>query len=334
MKLGQRLVFTLSILLVALGYFTLQFINWETPRDSGFVNITDSCDGVICPESIITCPDGLNFTCPNVCINGKCTQCVPDCSGHEKTNPCKDVVCPEKEKTCPDGYTAKCQSACDPDTGECVICTPDCTGHENPANECKESWVCSQWGDCVDGLQTRECIDENNCGTTENKPSETQTCELSPIPNHVLFSEIYYDTIGKESDNEWIELFNPTKTILDISGYIIKDNTGSWVIPNGTTIKAGGYLVIARNATSFHNIFGCKPDISGLTLALSNTGDKLEILTPDGILIDFVAWENYIEGWNIEADEDKSIKRDPINVDTNSPKDWLSNQTPHPGLCY
>ncbi len=334
MKLGQPLVFIITISLALSGYFALHFINLKTSGGIGLLNITDSCEGVICPDSVRTCPDGLNFTCPNVCISGKCTQCIPDCSGHERENLCKNVVCPEREKTCPDGYVAKCQSTCDPNTGECIICTPDCTGHEI-FTTCNESWVCSQWSDCINGFRTRECVDENNCGTTENKPSEKEACEPSiPVPNHVIFSEIYYDTIGKESDNEWIEFFNPTKSNLDLSGYIIEDNAGSWVIPNGTSIKAGGYLVIARNATSFQKTFGCEPDISGLTLSLSNTGDKLEILTSDRVVIDFVAWENYVEGWNLEAKEGQSIKRDPINIDTDSPDDWIIAETPYPGLCY
>ena len=42
--------------------------------------------------------------------------------------------------------------------------------------ECTESWQCSEWSECVDSQQTRTCIDENECGTTENKPEEIQSC--------------------------------------------------------------------------------------------------------------------------------------------------------------
>ena len=43
-------------------------------------------------------------------------------------------------------------------------------------NGCTEDWTCTAFGDCVNGLQTRTCTDRNNCGTTVQKPSESQSC--------------------------------------------------------------------------------------------------------------------------------------------------------------
>jgi len=41
---------------------------------------------------------------------------------------------------------------------------------------CTENWSCTEWSECVDGVQTRKCIDSNNCGTTVNKPDESRSC--------------------------------------------------------------------------------------------------------------------------------------------------------------
>ena len=49
----------------------------------------------------------------------------------------------------------------------------------NLAIECKESWVCKEWSECLNGKQRRECYDENSCGTIDDKPSEDKTCEVS-----------------------------------------------------------------------------------------------------------------------------------------------------------
>ncbi|MEK6861274.1 MAG: S8 family serine peptidase [Nanoarchaeota archaeon] len=46
---------------------------------------------------------------------------------------------------------------------EPIICTPE--------------WSCDEWSECTDNIQTRNCIDLNNCGTFENKPSEERFCE-------------------------------------------------------------------------------------------------------------------------------------------------------------
>jgi len=44
------------------------------------------------------------------------------------------------------------------------------------SGECTENWQCTAWSDCVDNAQTRACTDSNNCGTTNNKPIESQSC--------------------------------------------------------------------------------------------------------------------------------------------------------------
>lgn len=49
---------------------------------------------------------------------------------------------------------------------------------------CVENWRCSEWSVCpVYEIQTRRCWDENNCGTTFNKPPETRTCKYVPEPS-------------------------------------------------------------------------------------------------------------------------------------------------------
>jgi len=45
--------------------------------------------------------------------------------------------------------------------------------------DCNEDWICVKWSDCVDGVQTRKCVDKNDCGTFTDKPAETQTCQVS-----------------------------------------------------------------------------------------------------------------------------------------------------------
>jgi hypothetical protein len=48
---------------------------------------------------------------------------------------------------------------------------------------CIENWQCSLWRPCSNGIQTRECIDLNDCGTTENKPSPlNKSCRVQRLP--------------------------------------------------------------------------------------------------------------------------------------------------------
>jgi len=84
---------------------------------------------------------------------------------------------------------------------------------------------------------------------------------------------------------DWVELFNPTATAVDIAGWALKDNddTRTFQFPAGTTIPAGGYLVVeeaqfgyglgAADAARLYNQFGTTVDSHSWTAhALSTYG--------------------------------------------------------------
>jgi len=41
---------------------------------------------------------------------------------------------------------------------------------------CQESWSCSEWSTCTSDVRSRTCNDANVCGSTEYKPTLTETC--------------------------------------------------------------------------------------------------------------------------------------------------------------
>ncbi|MBW2963524.1 hypothetical protein KY306_01990 [Candidatus Woesearchaeota archaeon] len=51
---------------------------------------------------------------------------------------------------------------------------------------CGVEWECSDWGECVDGTQTRTCTDLNGCGVDYFKPNEEQACEMPPAPEETF----------------------------------------------------------------------------------------------------------------------------------------------------
>ncbi len=105
----------------------------------------------------------------------------------------------------------------------------------------------------------------------------------------LILTEVFYDTPGKDSEEEWIELYNPTTADLDSSGLILRDNFGNWTLPSDTVISANSTIIIARDRNGFLDLgYGLPPNISCMTLSLSNTGDVIELLDDDTI-IDMVA---------------------------------------------
>ena len=48
---------------------------------------------------------------------------------------------------------------------------------------CVENWSCAAWSSCTNSQQARTCTDNNNCGTTVNKPIISQGCTALCSPN-------------------------------------------------------------------------------------------------------------------------------------------------------
>jgi len=74
-------------------------------------------------------------------------------------------------------------SACGVDGLERRTCTDknDCEAAKEETQACnavcQESWTCLSWSTCQNGIQTKTCYDQNNCGTVLNKPVGQQTCQ-------------------------------------------------------------------------------------------------------------------------------------------------------------
>ncbi|RMG33884.1 MAG: hypothetical protein D6732_11180 [Methanobacteriota archaeon] len=153
--------------------------------------------------------------------------------------------------------------------------------------------------------------------------------------DHIIISEVFYDTPGKDSVEEWIELYNPTGSSVDLTGWTISDNSRTYSIASGTVIPAGGFLVIARSTSGFFALYGFNPDFGDLNLALGNSGDMLSLKDASGIEIDFVAWENYVAGWSISASTGQSLARIDLTVDTDGPSDWQAvSSNGAPGVAF
>ena len=59
-----------------------------------------------------------------------------------------------------------------PDDPGCISGIDDTEDSE----DCRSSWICTGWNDCINNLQVRTCTDNNNCETPSFKPVEQQSC--------------------------------------------------------------------------------------------------------------------------------------------------------------
>jgi len=141
-------------------------------------------------------------------------------------------------------------------------------------------------------------------------------------------SEVYYDTKGYDPKQEFVEVWNPTGSRIDLSRWVLADRGGDWRLPDHLDLAPGARMVIARNRDGFRAEFGTLPEVSGMTLSLDNEGDGLVLYDPWGVRIDEVGWKNGIHGWGLKCKTGDSLHRGPLDTDT--PWDWYC-AAPDPG---
>jgi hypothetical protein len=107
----------------------------------------------------------------------------------------------------------------------------------------------------------------------------------------VVINEVnWFGNTGSFLD-EWIELRNPTGAAINVSTWTIDNaGTGSIELPLGTTIAAGGYLVVAKMQGP--DTDGSRTSLTGVTpvvllaVDLVNGGEQLTLRDVDGDLVD------------------------------------------------
>ncbi len=107
---------------------------------------------------------------------------------------------------------------------------------------------------------------------------------LGVATNTVVITEIMYDD-SLNPDVEWVELYNTTGAAINLGGWMLSDNgvyppttEGGLMIPAGTTINAGQYLVISKVALpEITDEVVCNDTLG--SFVLDNAGDNLALFT-------------------------------------------------------
>ncbi len=138
----------------------------------------------------------------------------------------------------------------------------------------------------------------------------------------VVITEIMYNPReGGQDTTEYIELFNNSNVSVDLSGFTFVQGV-SFTFPQGASIDAEAYIVIAGNATAFENFYGCAPDFEWTSGALSNGGELVLINTGTNAEVDRVDYDD-ANGWPTTPDGDgPSLELIDINGNNEDPANW------------
>lgn len=130
-----------------------------------------------------------------------------------------------------------------------------------------------------------------NTGTPTNTATATNTntatatrtsTATAPPPMTVIINEVAWSGTVAASTDEWIELYNPGTTPINITNWRITADDGNPDITLTGTIPANGYFLVGRYTTIFSDVT-VDQTFSG---ALDNAGEILYLLNAGGAQVD------------------------------------------------
>jgi hypothetical protein len=125
--------------------------------------------------------------------------------------------------------------------------------------------------------------------TPTSTPTDTRTPTHTRTPGglpQIAINEVAWMGTEFSSDDEWIELYNPGSSAVDVTGWTLSAEDGAPVISLFGSIPAAGYYLIERqDNTTISNIL-VDPKQIFTTNNLSNSGERLELRNSANALID------------------------------------------------
>ncbi len=126
----------------------------------------------------------------------------------------------------------------------------------------------------------------------------------APMLHDIVIHEIMYHPISGQAGDEYVELHNRGNHAVDVGHWRFVDGI-EFMIPPGTVIASGGYLVVARDRT---NLWARYPQLNASNTVgdyggdLSDRGERVVLAKPDDPALpfqDFVVVDEvtYSDGW-------------------------------------
>lgn len=162
--------------------------------------------------------------------------------------------------------------------------------------------------------------------------------DTSAFSQSICFSEIMYNSDSTLQSKNWVELHNYGASSVNIGNWTFRDETAinSYVIPGGTVIEAGGFLVLAQRVDTFHMIHPEVDNVVGpFIFGLDNTSGSVRLYDLSNTLIKSV---NYVDSmpWPKAADGlGSSLEILNYTGDSNDPANWIAGcPGGSPGVAY
>jgi hypothetical protein len=177
---------------------------------------------------------------------------------------------------------------------------------------------------------------EESIAISLNQPVEAvANFVASDTPELLVINEIHYTSSNNFNPGDWIELYNPNATTIDLSNWKLSDDddTHVYTFPENTTIAAESYLVLAKNTSSFSNNFPNITNIIGdFDFGFGNS-DSARIFDENDILQDEVIYLSDAPWPNCTGSYGSTIRLNTWDSDNSLAENWsCQNGKGSPGM--
>ncbi|MFZ2969941.1 MAG: lamin tail domain-containing protein, partial [Minisyncoccia bacterium] len=204
--------------------------------------------------------------------------------------------------------------------------------------------------DGLNVVKARSCHDgKQSTVMTKEFDVSVEYCETA-----IKINKIFYDTDsehGSEDLNEWIELYNPSATSVNIKDWKICDNNNCDILSQDDLLVGSEKFILITNNSTTWSYWNIPSDVIKIELnnpignGLSNTSDMLILKNSNGGIVDQMnwdipnpAWINYNANlWNpgaIDVSEGCMLGRIPNGFDTDESNNFHEVCPPDVTLIY
>ena len=114
---------------------------------------------------------------------------------------------------------------------------------------------------------------------------------LAELAVSVVINEIHYHTADKTSLSEFVELYNASDALIDLSGWSLTGGV-EFLFPDGAQLAPGAFLVVTENLAGFRAAFGTTAYGQWRGgLRLDNEGERVELVDAARRRIDTVEYQ-------------------------------------------
>jgi hypothetical protein len=163
-------------------------------------------------------------------------------------------------------------------------------------------------------------------GSATGTETPTPTLAFSPtanLPQSLIISEVAWGGTAASSSDEWIELYSPDSSPIDLAGWVLTDGGDIRITLSGT-VGSGEYVLLER--TDDDTIVDITADRI-YTGNLSNGGEVLQLLDPAGRVIDTANGDG--GPWPAGASAPVPISMERISIGPETDSSWCSNDGVH-----